>query len=181
MALTLIVPPALEPLEVAEAKLYARVTHTDEDELFQALIQTARELVEGRGIAIHTQTWELSLDRFPVCIRVPIAPLQSVTSITYTDADGASQVLASSGYTVDTRSRPARILPAYGTSWPATRAVPNAVIVKFVAGLDPSQPTLIRSYERVRQFLKEAVRAMYERDPVPDHVNHLLDDLAVYA
>ena len=191
MPLTLITPPASEPLDVSEAKLYARISQADEDVLVEDLIRAARELVEGRGIAIHTQTWEYALDRFPVCFRLPIAPLQSVTSITYTDSDGVATVLAADQYTVDTRSRPARIVPAYGVSWPATRTVPNAVVVKFVAGFDPANPEQIRSYERVRQYMRFMVARMYERQgsdgtnpteilATNDFLDHLLDDLVVY-
>jgi hypothetical protein len=41
-------------------------------------------------------------------------PVIDVTSVTYTDADGSSTVLASTDYTLDARSEPARLVPAYG-------------------------------------------------------------------
>jgi uncharacterized phiE125 gp8 family phage protein len=41
-----IVPPALEPLTLAETKLYLRVDHPDDDQAILRLIQTAREAAE---------------------------------------------------------------------------------------------------------------------------------------
>ena len=67
-------------------------------------------------------------------IRVPLPPLQSVTSITYIDTAGDSQTLAASKYTVDTSSEPARIVPSFSNDWPSTRAQIDAVTVRIVAG-----------------------------------------------
>ena len=141
--LTLITAPASEPLDLDTAKLFLRVGHDDEDELVESLITRARERVEElSGLALLTQTWEEAFEAFPCAtsenpwggfiLRKP--PLQSVTSITYIDTNGASQVLAGTEYTVNTRAFPGQIVPAYGKSWPGTRDVPNAVVVKFVAG-----------------------------------------------
>lgn len=78
-----------------------------------------------------TQTWDLVLDAFPAGeIRLPLPPLQSVTSVTYTDTDGASQTLDAGQYTVDTAN--ARIVPV--SSWPSTKAVPAAVVIRYVCG-----------------------------------------------
>lgn len=65
-------------------------------------------------------------------IRLP--PLQSVTSITYIDQNGTTQVLDPALYLVDAKSQPARITPAYGSIWPSTQNQVNAVTVRFVAG-----------------------------------------------
>ena len=81
-----------------------------------------------------TQTLDLYLDAFPCTIVLPRSPLQSITSITYVDNDGITQTLDASQYLVDTVSRPPRIVPAYGKSWPTPRVQINAVKVRFVCG-----------------------------------------------
>lgn len=81
-----------------------------------------------------TATWKLILDRFPAVIELRKPPVQSVTSITYIDEDGAEQTLSDSLYQVDTDDEPARIVPAYDQSWPSIRCQPQAVQVEFVAG-----------------------------------------------
>ena len=135
MALTLVTAPAVEPLTLAEAKGHLRVTTTDEDALITALIVAAREYAETfTRRALITQTWDLTLDSFPSEIVMPMPALQSVTSITYIDVDGASQTLPTTEYTVDIKSAPGRIVEAYGKAWPTTRPVINAVTVRFVAG-----------------------------------------------
>jgi 3-deoxy-7-phosphoheptulonate synthase len=59
----------------------------------------------------------------------------SVVSINYVDSDGATQTLAAANYTVFTPTDgPGVIELAYNESWPSTRAVPNAVTVRFIAG-----------------------------------------------
>ncbi len=73
-------------------------------------------------------------------LRPPRSPLLSVTSIAYTDATNSPQVLDPSAYQVDTISQPGRILPAYGTVWPVTLEVPNAVRITFVAGYSVLPP-----------------------------------------
>ena len=69
---------------------------------------------------------------------VPKPPLQSITSITYVDEDGATQTLATSVYSVDAPTGPTcargRIYPKYEQEWPTTRCEPGAVTVTFVAG-----------------------------------------------
>lgn len=135
MSLTIFSAPAAEPVSLVEAKSHLRVTSTDDDTLISALIVATREQAEAfTRRSLVTQTWDLTLDRFPETIEVPLPPLQSITSISYVDEEGVTQTMASSDYTVDTKSSPGRIVPAYGTSWPTTREIINAVTVRFVAG-----------------------------------------------
>ncbi len=149
MPVNVITPPDDEPFTLEEAKEHLRVTSTHEDNLISGQIATAREEAEGyTRRSLLTQTLELTLDRFPRLIEVPRPPLQSVTSIIYIDTAGASQTLDGSLYDVDVDSTPGRIAPSYGNSWPVTRAVMNAVRVRYVAGYgatSESIPGSIRS------------------------------------
>ena len=141
MHLELVTPPATEPLSLAEAKLHCRVDVTDDDAWFTDAIAAARRAAETYADrAFVTQTWRQTWDAFPAaCSGAPLLlaknPLASVTSLKYIDTQGAEQTLDALLYTVDTFAEPARIVPAYGQSWPATRAVPNAVTVQYVAGV----------------------------------------------
>ena len=141
------VPPASEPVTTAEAKAHARIDHTDDDTYIDSLIATARSLVESRlGRSILTQTLVLRLDGFPRNVSpdfrrvthdivLPRPPVQSVSSIVYTDTDGTSATLDSSKYVVDTNGPMPRVVPAYGEVWPVTQpGVPNTVSITYVAG-----------------------------------------------
>ncbi len=136
MALTVFTQPQGEPVTLDEAKCHLRVTVTEDDMLIEGLILAAREQIELEcSRALIKQTLELALDAFPCeAIILPRPPLVSVTSIVYTDVNGNAQTLATSEYTVDTRREPAEIVPAWGKSWPSTREVPNAVVIRYVAG-----------------------------------------------
>ncbi len=112
-----------------------RLEISDDDTLVTSLIVSAREYAEHTTRRqFVTATWRLILDEFPEEISLPLPPLQSVSSILYTDTDGTQQTLASSEYTVDTASEPARICPAFGKDFPSTRDEKNAVEVTFIAG-----------------------------------------------
>ena len=137
-SLRLTTAPASEPVTLAELKQHCRLEESfnDEDDLLTAYLATARGLVEKhaeRGLV--DQTWTLYLDCFPQEIELRKCPVSSATVvITYTDTDGTTQTLATDQYRVDHRSEPARIQPAYGVTWPATRNQTNAVSVAFSVG-----------------------------------------------
>lgn len=140
MSLFLVTAPAAEPVSVQDAKAQCRVDTSDEDALFATLVIAAREYVEtATHRALITQTWDWTLDGFPDWTLVlPLPPVASVTSITYVDTAGVTQTWAASLYRTDLPAgpyaSPARVTPAYSESYPSTRAVTNAVTVRFVAG-----------------------------------------------
>lgn len=142
MGLTRTSAPATTPVSLAEAKAHLRVSSDAEDDLITALIQAATDRVDGRnGItnrALVTQTWEYTLDEFPVSdsayIILPLPPVQSISLITYIDSEGAEQTLSSDTYNLDNTIDPARVYLSYNQSWPSTQGIENAVTVTFVCG-----------------------------------------------
>lgn len=162
MSVTRTIAPAAEPLTINEAKAHLRVEAFDDDPLIGGLVRAARDQAENvTHRALITQTWRLDLDGFPGngLIELPKPPLQSVTQIAYTDADGNPQTLSTSLYDVDTGSEPGRVRLAYGQIWPSTRDIYNAVQVTYVAGYgdagsDVPQP--------IRQAMQMLVGNWYE-------------------
>lgn len=137
MRLRLVTPPIAEPVTLAEAKAHLRIEHALDDAYIGTLITAARQHAEEVcWRAFVTQTWELVLDGFPSTddIELPKGKLASITSVTYIDDDGASQVLAAAEYETDTVSMPGRLVLAYDATWPATRDAWNAVAVRYVVG-----------------------------------------------
>lgn len=65
---------------------------------------------------------------------LPKGPVSSIISIQYYDTTGTLQTMASTAYQLDTSSRWGRLVPAYGSFWPSTRVVPNAVQIVYVTG-----------------------------------------------
>lgn len=127
--------PASEPISSSEAKLHLRVDHSSDDTLIGVLIKAAREIVESHtNRSLITQTRVIKLDNFPCfdTIRLTHGPVQSVTSIAYSDEDDASQTLSSSLYWTDLDSNIPRIVVK--NSWPGTYDKPNAVTITYVSG-----------------------------------------------
>lgn len=138
MGFKVTVPPADEPVTLAEAKKHFRVLDNREDTLIRSLITTAREMAEViTARALFTQTQVLTLDAFPYAgkaIVLPRSPLQSVSSITYFDCDGVNQTWDNADYIEDEISQPARITPTYGKTYPSTQTRINAVTITYTAG-----------------------------------------------
>lgn len=177
IALNLATAPATEPISLAEAKAHLRVDHADDDATITLLISVTRQYVDAvsgwLGRALVTQTWDFVLDQFPLpmapwccypltaapptALQVPWPPLQSVTSIKYIDVNGAQQTMPAGDYRVDAASTPGWILPV--TTWPATKAVPNAVEIRFVAGYGDDAADVPAP---IRQALLLMIGAWYE-------------------
>lgn len=187
MARTLITAPAVEPLTLQETKDHLRIDVATWDALISELIPVARRHAENYcQRALITQTWDLVLDCFPATIEIPLPPLQSVTSIDYTDTAGAAVLLAAARYQVDIVGAPGRIAPTFGESWPAARAEMNAVTVRFVAGYGASGGAVPAG---IRQGLLMLIGHLFERrettivgtiiSQVPQATDWLLDPYRV--
>lgn len=125
-----------DPVSVDDFKAHARIDYSEEDLLLAGYLKAARDMVERDSQrALFTQTWTLKLDAFPCdVIELRVCPVQSVTSIVYTDTAGASQTWSASNYVVDVQSEPATITLANGQTWPSTLDQANVVTVTFTAG-----------------------------------------------
>ena len=140
MALTLITAPTVEPISLSLAKAQLRVSHSNDDDLIEFYIRAAREYCDGPsgflGRALVTQTWRLTLDEFPDNeIKIPLPPLQSVSSVVYDDSAGNEQTIDQDSYFVDSASEPGWIVPV--DTWPTPLESINVVRIDFVAGYAP--------------------------------------------
>ncbi|HQS59734.1 MAG: hypothetical protein B7Y56_03045 [Gallionellales bacterium 35-53-114] len=151
MSLIVIIPPSEEPVTLAEAKLHCKIEVTDDDTLITSLITATRQQAEHiTGRAFCTQTLELVLDAFPdpEAFKLPMPPAIAITSVKYIDTNGVEQTLDAAAYSLDKDSQPGSLSPAYDTTWPDTRAVPNAVRVRYTAGYGAAAavPASIKSW-----------------------------------
>lgn len=97
--LTRLAAPAYEPLTLAEAKLYLRVDHPEDDRDILRLITSARETAEEYlRRSLVTQDWRLEReDGLSERTRLPRGPVQSILSVEVLNADGSVQQTLSPG------------------------------------------------------------------------------------
>lgn len=158
-----------EPITLATARLHLRLdavgsppSHPD-DALVTSLIKVAREAVEAyTELTVAQTTYAMALDEFPVdAIELGTYPINSITSITYTDTNGTTQTLSSGSYIFDSYSNPAKIFPT--TIWPQAKQIPNAVVVRFAAGFtDGISPNDYPMPEALKQAMLLYIGELYE-------------------
>ena len=99
-----LVPPAGEPLSLAEARQFLRVEHADDDAVITALIAAARAHVEAlTRRALLTQTWRIVLDAWPAHGRISprIGSLKTLLAVRVFDASGVAHALEVESFVVD--------------------------------------------------------------------------------
>ena len=135
-------------VSVDEVRCRARLTEGDHDELLRQFIEEATDQLENEtSRAFVNRQYTMKLDHFPLNnepIRLPVAPVQSVASIVYTDDSGNDVTWSSSLYDVDTTEEPGRVRPAYDQDYPDTRSTEEmgSVTVTFTAGYGATQSTV---------------------------------------
>jgi uncharacterized phiE125 gp8 family phage protein len=165
MALQRVTAPSTWPVSLADVKAHCRVDLNDDDALLQTLLEAATEMAEqATGRALLPQTWELSLESFPptrslysealVLTRVPV---QSIVSLSYTDAAGVIQTLLPVDYLLNNCDDFgfATVVPTFATLWPE---LGHSVKVRFVAGYADASAVPAS----IQQWIKLQVAAMYD-------------------
>lgn len=181
---------AEQPVTLAEAKKQVELAGaiTYHDDQLERLIKAATQLAEERTHRqILTATYDWTLDKFPAAgeaINVPYPPLQSVTSITYTDTAGDSQTLAATVYKVIVNTQPGRIVLKRNQSWPSVYDEAGSVTIRFVAGYADTADELAAAEELLKAGVLLAVQAYWMRDhqqPFDRHLKAALDLFELYA
>lgn len=130
--------PAEAPVSLDDMKIHLHVDGSDEDTLIQAYIDAATAHLDGYtgvvGRALVTQTWQQDFCRFRHCLRLPVGPMASISSVTYYDGSNVQQTLATSVYDKFTDSLGPFVGLKPGQSWPSTYSRPDAIRVTFIAG-----------------------------------------------
>jgi len=136
--------------------------YNPEDDDIESFITVARDIVEGHtGRRLITQTWNYYLDEWPCKdhIKIPYAPLVSVSSVKYTDCDGTEYTMSTDSYIVDTKSEPGRIVLQCDGSWPSVTPYPvNPINIEYVAGYGTSTNVP----KTIKQAMKLIVGDLYE-------------------
>ena len=173
--------PTVEPVTATELKTHMRLTGTEEDDYLEDVIAEARQEIEdATGIAFISQTWKLTLDRWPAAreewwdgmreahidviyggnrtnyasVKLPRYPLITVDTVNVYDEDSnATAVTIANVFDVDTESLRGRLTIQRGATWPVALRSNNAIEITYTAGYGTAATD-------VPAPLKRAVRQM---------------------
>jgi hypothetical protein len=142
-----------EAISLATAKVAQRIDTDDEDALLSGLLRAAIGYVEratGKNLTAKIET-QIG-NGFPggaycspsmvgnglgrQAIRLWKGPASEILSIKYDDSDGAEQTLSSFRLVEGAN---AKLLPAFGASWPVTAIGSGTVRLTYIAGYDPAE------------------------------------------
>ncbi len=116
-------------------------------------------------------------------INLRMPPVQSVTSIVYTDEAGVQQTLAADQYRVANLHTPidgcqasppeAYIEPAYKVTWPTVRRQSGAIVITYVAGFGLTHAAIPRTIQQGIRLLAAHMMENKEAVNVGNIVNEL--------
>lgn len=137
MSITIVTPPASEPISLAEAKLFLRVDQSAEDSLIASLIGAAREAVEaGIGRALLTRRVRESLDIWrrdsATGSLLGLGPVTNVIAVRLLANNGAQSVIDPERYRLEgNRDRPRLVFPS---GFPATLRSAGGIEIEYECG-----------------------------------------------
>lgn len=147
-----VIEPPASLLTASEVR--GRLGIDDDDAILSPLIKAVSAQIEPPngwvGRAFGKQTLEMRLSWFENCwegLKLRFPPFRQIVSIKYLDSDGAEQTLDPATYAVTGAAGTdiARVVLAYGASWPTVQSMRLAseiVRIRYVAGYDHDDPQL---------------------------------------
>lgn len=139
MTPTLITPPALTLVTLAEANAYLRVTSADEDALIEGFIGAAMQYLDGwggiLGRCIMAQTWKVTLAGF-TDQQLPFPDVRAV-AVKYLDAALATQTVSPTAYRFGTDSGGGYLIFDSAAALPVTATREDAIWAEVEFGFAP--------------------------------------------
>jgi uncharacterized phiE125 gp8 family phage protein len=182
MIVTKLAPPAAEPVRLAEAKEYLRISGDGEDGLVSSLIAGARARIEAlAGVAMISRTLRVTMDGWPQgaiekrTVVMPVRPADQLVAVRVFDRAGVAETVTDR-FTL-ARGRSARLVWTSGAfPWPGQRH--NGIEVDYVAGFGEEPDDIA---EALQLAVKQLVTHAYQKrdgetlnGPLPEDVAGLI-------
>ncbi|MGE3246411.1 MAG: hypothetical protein AB7F96_02770 [Beijerinckiaceae bacterium] len=135
--------PAIEPVSLTEARNWLRITATIEDELIQALVTSARLVIEAQTqLLLIEQSWRLLLDAWPKesVLALPLRPVLSIDAIRIHDAIGGISLVPPESVTLYGDPMAPRV--SFAVRPPAPGRYPSGIEVDLRAGFGAAASTV---------------------------------------
>lgn len=127
--------PTIEPVSLAEAKLWLKVDGDDDDDLIGSLITAATDYCQQyEGRAYIEQTITAFINTFAKVVNLPMSPVLSITSVHYLDVDGNWELLDDAFYNLHNTTDPAYIEFDISDISVGVKDCDNAVRIIFTSG-----------------------------------------------
>jgi uncharacterized phiE125 gp8 family phage protein len=134
----LVTAPASTPISTAEVKAQCRIDDSDSDTLLTSLIASAVSYLDGwsgiLGRCLVSQTWRQDYDDFRWCMRLPLFPVASITSVKYLDTSAAQQTIDAANYTLRNDDRGAYVEFKSTYSFPALNVESAPISITYECG-----------------------------------------------
>jgi uncharacterized phiE125 gp8 family phage protein len=160
--------PVDEPVTTGDMKDYLRLSSddTDQDALLDGLITAARmnlERVTGRIFC--STTYDVQYSSFvDGVLKLPVTPIQSITSIVYKSSN-VLVTLAASQYELRDYAAVPTIVPKWEATWPDCDE--GTIIVRVLAGVPPTS-----NYDKMGiTLIKAMVADMYEHPEAQSEIS----------
>lgn len=165
-----LVPPDVEPVDLALTKQHIRVDIDDDDDLIEFFITGARRFCEqycNRSFITQTKGVWYDWPEIDYCYikSLPVGPVQSVESVATYDEDGTSTPVDSSYYYMAGN----RVIFKSDFDYPSDLRFANSILFRVVVGYgdDPEDVPF-----DIRQAILKLVGHMYQnREAIYDSVN----------
>lgn len=180
---TVTVAATSEPITTADAIAQCKAQGLGDDAYFATLITSARSYVEAYcGTPLIARTITVKCDTFGDFSAFPVVPLQSVSSVSYVDGNGATQTLATSIYEVRTDGLTASLALKADQSWP-TIQTGSRITVTSVVGYSTVPEAVIMAIKFLISQWYDNRTPFSERIPteLPNTVEALLSNYRAFA
>lgn len=179
MNITVLAPPAAEPLTLSEAKAYLRIGYAGEDALVAELLASARARIEAElNLALIQRSLRVTYDMWPKqllssgAMRLPVRPAASLSAVRVFDRDGEAETVTSRFAL--TSGRQARLALTGAMPWPGRTHA--GVEIDYVAGFGADAGDVADDLRlAVQRLLQHAYRSRESlSEPLPEDVAALL-------
>jgi uncharacterized phiE125 gp8 family phage protein len=160
MSLNVLIPPAQDPVNLAETRVFLQLDSTYEDTLVTDLIRAANETVERiTGVALITRTLRQSINQWPDKggFALQGRPLNQLIEVRHVDGAGAISVIASTKYYVDIDR--SRLIALSSFPRPTFTHPAEQLQMDFTAGYGPDETSIPAP---LRMAILLIVRDLYE-------------------
>lgn len=184
--LSIVTPPASEPLSLNQALVQCHANSGVEDDWFYDTITAVRlDAEKYQRRAYIEQTLRITYDNLPINkpILLPRPPLIEIISFSFFDIDNNEISVDLNDLIIDSYSQPGRLTFVNGYSMPSiTLREINSIVIQYKAGYGDSADDVPKN---IKQAMLLQIGYLYdcrsgEPEPITKQYNDLLDRQRIY-